>query len=165
MKNSLLFYILLFLLNGCKESGQPSSPKNTPDSSDPGKVVAAPVTNPGMEDDAVFSDGSRPASWETAGINNVSGLKIFIKDLQTIVANGHRQELARYIRYPLNSTVKSKSDFLENYDKVITPKVKRALASVNLRQLFRNYKGVMIGSGEIWIAQEGQDFNIIAINQ
>ena len=59
---------------------------------------------------------------------------------------------------------KTKSDFLASYNKIITPKVKDAIAKANLRELFRNYKGVMIGNGEIWIAQEEKDFKIIAIN-
>ena len=99
-----------------------------------------------------------------AGITRVHALKIFIKDLQYIVANNNREEISKLIRYPLNSTIKTQSDFLANYNKIITPKIKDALAKANLRQLFRNYKGVMIGNGEIWIAQEGKDFKIIAIN-
>lgn len=164
MKNSFFLYITFVLIAACNQNGKPSAEKKENGSAIDSNLIGIPVTNPDLEDDSIFDDGSKPTAWDVAGITRVFALKIFIKDLQYMVANDNREEISKLIRYPLNSTIKTKPDFLANYNKIITPKIKDALAKANLKQLFRNYKGVMIGSGEVWIAQEGKDFKIIAIN-
>jgi len=164
MKKSFFFYILFILIASCNQNEKTSTDKNDTGSFIDSNTLGLPVTNPDMEDDSVFADGSKPSPWDVAGITNVFALKIFIKDLQYMVANDNTEEISKLIRYPLNSTIKTKSDFLAGYNKIITPKVKDAVAKANLRQIFRNYKGVMIGDGAVWIAQEGKDFKIIAIN-
>jgi hypothetical protein len=164
MKNSFFHYIVFLLLVSCNQHSKPAVEKKESGSAIDSNVIGIPVTDPELEDDSLFADGSKPSSWDAAGITRVMGLKIFVKDLQYIVANDNREEVAKMIRYPLTSTIKTEADFLASYDKIITPKVKDALAKANLRQLFRNYKGVMIGNGDIWIAQEEKEFKIIAIN-
>ncbi|HKZ66337.1 MAG TPA: hypothetical protein VJ111_08290 [Chitinophagaceae bacterium] len=164
MKNSFFLYIIFILIISCNQNEKTSAGKKDSSSVIDSNTLGIPVTNLDLTDDSVFADGSKPGAWDVAGITRVHALKIFIKDLQYIVANDNREEISKLIRYPLNSTIKTQSDFLANYNKIITPKIKDALAKANLRQLFRNYKGVMIGNGEIWIAQEGKDFKIIAIN-
>ena len=164
MKNSFFLYIFFVLIAACNQNERTSTEKKDNGSAIDSNLIGIPVTNPDLDDDSIFDDGSKPAAWDVAGIKNVYALKIFIKDLQYMVANDNREEISKLIRYPLNSTVKTQSDFLTNYNKIITPKIKDALAKANLKQLFRNYKGVMIGNGEVWIAQEGKDFKIIAIN-
>ena len=164
MKNSFFLYSIFVLIVSCNQNEETSTEKKDSGSVIDSNTLGIPVTNPDMEDDSVFADGSKPSSWDIAGIKNVFALKIFVKDLQYMVANENKEEISKLVRYPLNSTIKTKSDFLANYDKIITPKVKDAVAKANLRQLFRNYKGVMIGDGAIWIAQEEKDFKIIAIN-
>lgn len=164
MKNSFFLYTVFILLASCNQNERPGEAKKESGSAIDSNVIGLPLTNPDLEDDSIFADGSKPGSWDVAGITRVYDLKIFVKDLQYIVANGNEEEVANMVRYPLNSTIKTKADFLANYDKIITPKIKDALAKANLRQLFRNYKGVMIGDGDIWIAQEEKEFKIIAIN-
>lgn len=164
MKNSFFLYIIFVLIVSCNQNEKAPAGKKDSGSAIDSNLIGIPVTNPDLEDDSVFDDGSKPTSWDVAGITRVYALKIFIKDLQHMVANDNKEEISKLIRYPLNSTIKTKTDFLANYDKIITPKIKDAIAKANLKQLFRNYKGVMIGDGAIWIAQEGKDFKIIAIN-
>ncbi len=164
MQNNFLFYIICILLVSCNQDEKTSVEKKESGSAIDSNIIGLPVSRPDLEDDSIFDDGSKPSSWDVAGITKVHALKIFVKDLQYMVANENKEEIAKLIRYPLNSTIKTNSDFLSNYDKIITPKVKEALAKANLKQLFRNYKGVMIGDGDIWIAQEEKDFKIIAIN-
>lgn len=164
MKNSFFLYIIFILIVSCNHHENTHTGKKETGSVIDSNTLGLPVTNIDLTDDSVFADGSKPTAWDVAGITRVQALKIFIKDLQYLVANDNREEISKLIRYPLNTTIKTGADFLANYNKIITPKVKDALAKANLRQLFRNYKGVMIGNGEIWIAQEGKDFKIIAIN-
>lgn len=164
MKKNFFFYIILVLIISCNQNEKTLTGKKDTGSFIDSNTLGIPVTNPELEDDSVFADGSKPSSWDVAGITNVFALKIFIKDLQYMIASDNTEEISKLVRYPLNSTIKTKSDFLASYNKIITPKVKDVVAKANLRQLFRNYKGVMIGNGEIWIVQEGKDFKIIAIN-
>lgn len=164
MKRGFHFYIIFILVVSCNQYEQTPGGKKESGSVIDSNTLGLPVTQVDLGDDSVFFDGSKPTAWDIAGITRVHELKIFVKDLQYLAANDNKEQISKLIRYPLNSTIKTEADFLEGYDKMITPKVKSALAKANLRQLFRNYKGVMIGNGEIWIVQEEKDFKIIAIN-
>lgn len=118
-----------------------------------------------MKDDSVFDDGSIPTEWKVAGITNVKGLKLFIKKLQVLSSADDKNELAKHIRYPLpNKKANTPKDFVAQYNKLFNQRVKNSLASVNFNQIFRNYQGVMIGNGQLWIKQFGKDFKIITIN-
>lgn len=117
-----------------------------------------------LKDDSVFTDGSIPASWNIAGINNVKGLKLFIKQLQQWVITNDKEMLASAVQFPLNNTIKTKEGLISNYDAVFTKEVKLSLATTNFSQLFRNARGVMLDAGKIWLAQKGNNFKIIAIN-
>ncbi len=164
MKRSVFLYIIFILISSCNQNEKASAGKKDSGSVIDSNTLGLPVTQVDLGDDSVFADGSKPTAWDIAGITRVHELKIFVKDLQYLVANDNKEQVSKLIRYPLNSTIKTEADFLADYNNIITPKVKDALAKANLRQLFRNYKGVMIGNGEIWIVQEGKDFKIIAIN-
>lgn len=117
-----------------------------------------------LKDDSVFTDGSIPVSWNIAGISNVKGLKLFIKQLQQWVITNDKEMLASAVQFPLNNTIKTKEGLIVNYDAVFTKEVKLSLATTNFSQLFRNAQGVMLDAGKIWLAQKGNNFKIIAIN-
>ena len=117
-----------------------------------------------LTDDTVFADGSKPTDWHIAGITDVKRLKLFLRDLQRMLLTERKMEVAMHIRYPLKNAKDFKT-FFRKYNELITPAVKEAVARINFLQLFRNAKGVMIGDGKLWIAQEGQNFKIIAINK
>ena len=117
-----------------------------------------------LKDDSVFADGSKPASWANAGITDEKGLKLFIKKVQQWIVTNDRDSLASVIKYPVNKTIKSKEDFISNYDAVFNKQVQLSFATVNFSQLFRNAKGVMTNDGKVWIGQTGKSFKIIAIN-
>jgi hypothetical protein len=117
-----------------------------------------------LKDDSVFKDGSIPATWANAGITDIKGLKLFIKQLQQWVIMNDKENLATAVQYPLNKTIKTKESLIANYDGVFTKDVKLSFATVNFNQLFRNAKGVMTDGGKVWIAQQGKEFRIIAIN-
>lgn len=117
-----------------------------------------------MKDDSVFSDGSIPTSWANAGITDVKGLKLFLKQVQQWVMNNDKEKLAASVRYPLKG-ITTEQELIKAYDKVFTRDVKLAFASINFHQIFRNQKGVMLGGGKVWITQTGNEFSIFAINQ
>ena len=122
-----------------------------------------------MVDDSVFSDGSKPANWSAAGINEPNLLKIFIKFLRFWVKHGNKDSIAAHVQYPLtNTNIKSSADFIHNYTSLFNEKVINALNNQNMSQIFRNYKGAMIGNGELWIRNvatgKTDDFKIVSIN-
>jgi large exoprotein involved in heme utilization and adhesion len=49
-----------------------------------------------------------------------------------------------------------------DYDKIITTKVKRAVANQSYATLFANWQGVSIGDGEVWFSGVG-DRNAVRI--
>ncbi|MCW3093497.1 MAG: hypothetical protein JWP81_4566 [Ferruginibacter sp.] len=126
--------------------------------------IGSGLTQEEMTDDTLFSDGSKPTSWEVAGISDVKGFKLFLKQLQSLVLNNDKEQLAKYIQYPLRKSIKSPKDFIKNYDNIFTKDVKLSIAKINLSQVFRNSKGAMSEEGRVWFSQVGNEFKIIAVN-
>ncbi|RYF89243.1 MAG: hypothetical protein EOO03_06470, partial [Chitinophagaceae bacterium] len=63
-------------------------------------VIANPLmlSENEMKDDSVFADGSIPTSWANAGITDVKGLKLFLKQAQQWVMNNDKEKLAAAVR-------------------------------------------------------------------
>lgn len=118
-----------------------------------------------LQDDSVFADGSIPTSWENAGFSDPVAFKQFLQQLQQWVASDRKDSVADALDYPLrNPKIKDQQQFLGQYDTYFNERVKKALREQNLRQVFRNARGAMIGNGELWFTQEGNRFKITAIN-
>jgi hypothetical protein len=122
------------------------------------------LTQEELADDSVFADGSKPSSWQTAGITDVKGFKMFLKEVQQAVLNNDKEKLAKSIAYPLGKQIRNEQDFIKHYDRIFSKDAKLAIARLNFSQLFRNSKGVMCEDGKIWFSQVGDQFKIIAIN-
>ena len=103
------------------------------------------------------------------GASNVSS---FLADLQKSVAADDRKHVASLVRYPITIMVKGKrvslhtqEQLLKYYDVAFDSKVKGFLAKQRFPDLFCNWKGIMIGRGEIWFnSAENWPLRIIAIN-
>lgn len=126
-------------------------------------VAINEVSETEMKDDSVFADGSIPTSWDVAGITDVRGLKLFLKQTQQWVMSNDKAQLALAVKYPIN-TIKNKEEMMEAYDQVFTKDVKLSFAMINFNQIFRNSKGVMTADGRAWITQDGNSFKIFAIH-
>lgn len=172
--NLLLIASSLFFIVSCNSNEKGNSTSgtakadtnllNAPVTSDSNMIAdALSVSEMEMKDDSVFADGSKPTSWENAGIADVKGLKLFLKQVQQWVMNNDKEKLASIVRYPLKG-IKTEQEMLAAYDKVFTKEVKLSFATINFNQVFRNQQGVMIGNGKVWINQFGKDFKIFAIN-
>ena len=96
----------------------------------------------------------------------------FLTDLQKSVAADDREHVASLVQFPITITIKGKqtrirtrAQLLKNYDVAFDAKVKGFLAKQRFTDLFCNWKGIMIGRGEIWLdAREHHPLRIIAIN-
>lgn len=94
----------------------------------------------------------------------------FFARLQTAVASGDKATVAGLVDYPFQARIggkavkiKDAAHFSADYDKVITAKVKAAVAKQTYATLFANWQGVMIGDGEIWFSGVGKDANHMAV--
>ncbi len=181
---NLMFYNHLFILftdsNGPEEVVIPlfsfQKQYNSLVTKDEKPLVELPYSNIKLtpeeaKDDTVFDDGSIPSPWRFSGINDPLQFKQFLKYLKVLVKNNNRNEIARFIDYPVlqakrtTRNIKNENDFVNNYDKLFNEKVKSALENQKLNQIFRNYQGAMVGGGQLWFEETPDgEFKVIAIN-
>lgn len=174
MKNILFVaFVFAITLLSCNETPQETAPATIiemdtvvmpGDSAKTEMMKVSELSANELKDDSVFKDGSKPTSWDVAGITDVKGLKLFIKQLQQWVIMNDKENLAAAVQYPLNKTIKTKEDLVAKYDTVFTKEVKLSFATINFNQIFRNAKGVMTDGGKVWLGQKDKEFKIIAIN-
>jgi Protein of unknown function (DUF4087) len=81
-----------------------------------------------------------------------------INSFQTAVKAHDTASVAAAVRYPISvkingkaTTIKSASQFVQNYDAIMTKEITDAVANQKLSDLFVNWKGIMFGDGQIWI--------------
>lgn len=100
-------------------------------------------------------------------------VKSFLQQLQIAVAADERERVVAMVELPVTIMVegrrmklRSRSQLLKYYDVAFDSKVKGFIAKQKFSDLFCNWRGVMIGRGEVWINGIGQpsQLKIIAIN-
>ena len=84
------------------------------------------------------------------------------------VIKGDKRTVASLIRYPIKAqvagrpeTLRSPAEFLSEYDHIVSPQFKKAIAAAVPRNMFVRDIGVMLGDGEVWF---GPDGDVIALN-
>ncbi|HWR42611.1 hypothetical protein [Sporomusa sp.] len=112
--------------------------------------------------------------YHVAGFDDPEQFEADFLKIQELVAKDNKEEVAEFIQYPLNiytngtkTTIQLKEELIASYDRVFTTGVKSALASQKINETFVNYKGVMVGRGEIWFTQSStsnRKYVIYAIN-
>lgn len=97
----------------------------------------------------------------------------FFDKLHKAVGTSDKQTVASMVDYPFRARIGGKAvkindaaHFLADYDKIITAKVKQAVAKQTYPTLFANWQGVSIGDGEVWFSGvgDGNTIKITAIN-
>ncbi|SDW43587.1 hypothetical protein SAMN05518855_100295 [Paenibacillus sp. CF384] len=116
--------------------------------------------------------GTNP--FEVAGIEDPQAFFDVFDAVKKAIAEDDKVTVANHILYPLrvNSTsgsqlIKTRRDFVDQYDTIIDKSIKQAIAGQEADQVFVNYQGVMVGNGDIWFggsADKPQVIGIIAIN-
>jgi hypothetical protein len=103
----------------------------------------------------------------------VASIEQFVGDLQHLVAADDRAHVAEMVHFPISITVEGRPMIVRNRDQLLKyynvafdTKVKGFIAKQKVSELFCNWKGIMIGRGEIWISKAGKPprLRIIAIN-
>ena len=81
-----------------------------------------------------------------------------ITTFQKAVADHDAAGVAALVQYPIGLKVngkemhiKSAQAFAEHYDGIMTPSITKVVAGQKYEDLFVNYKGIMFGSGQVWI--------------
>lgn len=97
----------------------------------------------------------------------------FFEHFQKAVAANDKAAVAAMVDYPFQARIKGKAvklrdaaHFIADYDLIVTPKVRHAVANQTYANLFANWQGVMIGDGEVWFSGVGDNnaVKITAIN-
>ncbi|BDI28684.1 hypothetical protein CCAX7_007350 [Capsulimonas corticalis] len=110
--------------------------------------------------------------YAVAGIDHDASVALFLRTLKIAAANNDAKKIASLAAFPLHTSVHGKPGqtvspalFLRRYPAIFTPKVKKAVARQREKDLFVNWRGVMIGDGEVWFAPvKGGRLKIIAVN-
>lgn len=94
----------------------------------------------------------------------------FVKTLQTLIAEGRKQELAKLAGYPLEvdgrERAKNEANFVKNYDAIITTSVVQcAREHDSTEEVFSRNGQYMVGWGCIWFSPaEKGGMTIDAVN-
>lgn len=80
--------------------------------------------------------------------------------LQEAVRKHDAEAVAALVSYPITinphtpaaASVRTPATFIARYDQIITPHVAEVIEKQKYEDLFVNYQGAMLGSGEVWIA-------------
>jgi hypothetical protein len=107
-----------------------------------------------------------PSRADEAGVNgaidrslgNHALYETAIGSFQQAVAEGSREDVAAFVRYPIvvqvdgrKRTIRSAAAFVVAYDQIMTPDIVAAVKSQKYGDLFVNSEGVMFGDGQVWI--------------
>ncbi|EHS55851.1 hypothetical protein P4H71_14510 [Paenibacillus kribbensis] len=152
-----------------KESG--NAENNSNDALEP--TPSAPAASSDASSSLTPSSSSQNP-FEVAGIQDPKAFLNTFKALQKAVADNDKEKVANYIFYPLrvndsekSLTIPNKKDFIEKYDQIFTDAIREALVNQKTDDLFVNYQGVMVGSGELWLRRGMENpklFGVFSIN-
>ncbi|MEO1191036.1 MAG: lysozyme inhibitor LprI family protein [Pseudomonadota bacterium] len=93
-----------------------------------------------------------------AGIESPDAVRAFLEHLKKITASNDRETFAGLVRYPFHlydagkvtASYADAAAFLKDYERIVTKSVLDAIAEAHYADLFVNYQGVMLGSGQVW---------------
>lgn len=116
-----------------------------------------PVDNKTKDTVTTETPGNKENRYYIAGIENAKEFEDAFNKIKELVSKDDKEGVAEHTNFPINvftdekkSTIETKEQFIKNYDKIFTEKVKKALANQKVEETFVNYQGVMVGDGEIW---------------
>jgi len=120
----------------------------------PNEPTAATLPSTSETDSETDSEGGARARIE-ALLGDAAQYEQVFNGFRKAVADNDRTQVVEYLRFPLNVGPGEKIDgpgqFQNNYDRLLTPALKKTLAAQDFDKVFVNSQGVMIGSGQVWI--------------
>ena len=105
-------------------------------------------------------NGSYLNRYSLSFFGTTSSVENFMKKIKTAVINDNKNWLSHHICYPIVVNLKNVKKvsinnelmFLENYEEIIHENFKEKINKHQHFNMFVNWKGAMIGNGEIWIS-------------
>ena len=127
-------------------------------------VPAAGGTTPPAADGAATS--ATPAAPDTSGASDVrqridqvlgdaAQYEAVFNAFQKAVNGGDRAAVVEEVRFPLNiangAKISGPGEFQRNYERILTPALRKAIAAQKFDDVMVNQQGVMIGDGQVWL--------------
>jgi len=83
------------------------------------------------------------------------------------VLGDRRDDVAKYVSFPLRcggckkpTLIKNRQQLLQRYSEIFTRKYVAAIAEGIPHHMFSNWRGIMIGNGEVWFNEKGLAFSL-----
>ena len=96
-----------------------------------------------------------PDRFASAGISQEEA-QAFLTKLQAAVAGNDARSVAAMTHFPLTVNgrpgPRDSAHFVQGFDVIFNDKVRNAVLHARVENLFASYRGLMIGSGQVWIA-------------
>lgn len=129
------------------------------------EVRPAHATNVDVDLNAtpILADGSVPSPWRVAGFDDPSEFRRWLATFRRFVAADDRDAVVASVQFPIFA-VDSAPELRERYDEFFTGAVKRAVATFDEHDIWRNYQGAMIHHGTLWFRQTDHGYRVVAIN-
>ena len=146
------------MLAGCGSANDTASPPPK------GAAASSPVAGASSQQNPLAA----------AGVTDYAAFKQQFLAFQEAAARGDKESVAAFALYPIRVNVgkvavnvADQTAFIEQYDRIMTEPVRKALADQDADSLFANDKGVMVGRGEIWFGVAPgapEKYGIISVN-
>lgn len=138
-----------------------------------GKIGNNPKEDPkayGISFDDNEERGAVAENDYVGAFDNDELVEVFANRFKEAVANKEKGTVASMIEYPLYDTfgdkeiiINNEKEFLELYDDIFDDDLYRKIADANTHNMFTNYKGAMLGSGEVWFGGKRNDIKVIKV--
>lgn len=88
-------------------------------------------------------------------LGNSAQYEMVFNAFQKAVNGGDRAAVVEEVRFPLNiangAKITGPGEFQRNYERILTPAVRKAIAAQKFDDVMVNQQGVMIGDGQVWL--------------
>jgi hypothetical protein len=123
------------------DAAAPAAGGATTSAADAAATPPAPTSDVRQRIDQVLGDA---AQYETV-----------FNAFQKAVNGGDRAAVVEEVRFPLNiangAKITGPGEFQRNYERILTPAVRKAIAAQKFDDVMVNQQGVMIGDGLVWL--------------
>ncbi len=124
-----------------------------PDAAAPAAGAAAPPTA-GAADTPASANGDVRQRIEQV-LGDAAQYETVFNAFQKAVNGGDRAAVVEEVRFPLNiangARITGPGEFQRNYERILTPAVRKAIAAQEFDDVMVNQQGVMIGDGQVWL--------------
>ncbi|ANF97054.1 hypothetical protein [Paenibacillus bovis] len=120
----------------------------------------------------VASSAAVANPYANAGIDSPAQFHTFFNHLKYAVQHNNKKAVATMVNYPLRMNsdgqtmkIKNKSQFIQKYNQILTPEVRKALLVQREKNLIVNWQGVGLERGAIWMGLFDGTIKIFAVNK